>query len=62
VTEKFTTPADRKDWLMDAKSKFREAVRGCDEAADAVVKSDDRASERYWSRSGRSIIGLQSCL
>ena len=28
--------------MMDAKSKFREAVRGCDEAADAVVKSDDR--------------------
>ena len=27
--------------MMDAKSKFREAVRGCDEA-DAVVKSDDR--------------------
>jgi hypothetical protein len=42
VTEKFTTPADREGWLMDAKSKFREAVRGCDEAADAVVKSDDR--------------------
>jgi hypothetical protein len=27
---------------MDAKSKFREAVRSCNEAADAVVKSDDR--------------------
>jgi hypothetical protein len=42
MTEKFTTPADREGWFMDAKSKFREAVRGCDEAADAVVKSDDR--------------------
>jgi hypothetical protein len=28
---------------MDAKSKFREAVRSCNEAADAVVKSDDRS-------------------
>jgi hypothetical protein len=27
---------------MDAKSKFREAVRGCNEAMDAVVKADDR--------------------
>jgi hypothetical protein len=29
-------------YSMDAKSKFREAVRGCDEAMDAVVKSNDR--------------------
>ena len=43
MTEKFTTPANRKGWLMDAKSKFREAVRSCNEAADAVVKSDDRS-------------------
>jgi hypothetical protein len=27
---------------MDAKTKFREAVRGCDEALDEVVKSGDR--------------------
>jgi integrase len=28
---------------MDVKSKFREAVRNCDEALDAAVKSDDRS-------------------
>jgi hypothetical protein len=28
---------------MDAKSKFREAIRGCDEAMDAVVKANDRS-------------------
>jgi hypothetical protein len=27
---------------MDAKAKFREAVRNCDEALSEVVKSDDR--------------------
>jgi hypothetical protein len=43
VTEGSRLPPDRKGELMDAKSKFREAVRSCNEAADAVVKSDDRS-------------------
>jgi hypothetical protein len=29
--------------LMDAKSRFREAIRNCDEAMNAAVKSDDRS-------------------
>jgi hypothetical protein len=46
---------------MHAKSKFREAVRSCDEAMKAVVKSDDRSKrEVLENRSARSIIGLRS--
>ena len=29
--------------LMDAKSRFREAIRNCDEAMNAAVKSEDRS-------------------
>lgn len=28
---------------MDAKSRFREAIRSCDEAMDAAIRSKDRS-------------------
>jgi hypothetical protein len=36
-------PPNKKGSWMDAKSKFREAIRSCDEALDAAVKSEDRS-------------------
>jgi hypothetical protein len=42
VKPNYGSPPDREQW-MDVKSKFREAVRNCDEALNAVLKSDDRS-------------------
>jgi hypothetical protein len=47
---------------MDAKSKFREAVRSCNEAADAVVKSDDRSKREVLEQIRALYYRLASCL
>jgi hypothetical protein len=37
---------------MDVKSKFREVVRGYNEAMDAVIKSDDRGKREVLEQIG----------
>jgi hypothetical protein len=37
---------------MDAKSRFREAIRNCDEAMDAAVKSEDRSKREVLEQLG----------